>query len=427
MKIMKGILSVLAAAFLFASCAKNASKNVVIEFWTHEDMNRQKLEERYIAEFCEAHPEVTVNVTRQGAEKLIELVQTAFASGSGPTMFNLAISDEYPYIAAGRVAKMDYKAVGFSSAKDVIASYAPKMLESVTVNGDVYGLPLELTNWCIFINKKVFRDAGLDAEKDYPKTWEDMVNVSEKLVKRSGDIITRRGYDFRYKYYLENCVPMVEQLGGTLVSADGKEAIIGKEAWVKFLTFMQEWGPNGKNLGSPTYKAARSVFNADNNDIAMCSTGLYQQARIKHDNPAFYDSKEWMVVPYPTFKDAVRDTAACYYGHYYMVNADAPKAAQKAAWALISYMLSHGEEYLKEVNIIQPTTALLESETFKNMPYSDVFAKDLERAHIVYYGASSSSIQSALGSAIQSVMLQNVSPEEAYETLKSTVQELIDE
>lgn len=424
---MKRIAFILAAAFLLAACAKKNSEKVVIEFWTHEDMNRQKLEERYIAEFCEAHPEVTVNVTRQSSEKLIELVQTAFAAGSGPTMFNLSVNDEYPYITAGRVAKMDYKAAGFASAKDVIAAYAPKMLDSVTIDGEVYGLPLELTNWCIFINKKVFRDAGLDAEKDYPKTWEDMVRVSEKIVKRNGDIITRRGYDFRYKYYLENCVPMVEQLGGSLVSADGKEAIVGKEAWVKFLTFMQEWGPNGKNLGSPTYKAARSLFNADNNDIAMCSTGLYQQARMKHDNEAFYDSREWMVVPYPKFEHALKDTAACYYGHYYMVNADATKAQQKAAWALISYMLSHGEEYLKEVNIIQPTTALLESETFKKMQYSDVFAADLERGHIVYYGEASASIQSALGNAVQSVMLQNVSPEEAYETLKKTVQELISE
>lgn len=404
-----------------------SAKPVVIEFWTHEDANRQKLEDRYIEEFKAAHPNVTVNVTRQGSEKLIELVQTAFASGSGPTMFNLSINDEYPYIAAGRVAPMNYKAAGYTNAKSVIDAYAPKMLDSVTYKGEVYGLPLELTNWCIFINKKVFRSAGLDPEKDYPKTWEDMVEVSKKLVIRDGDILVRRGYDFRYKYYLENCVPMVEQLGGKLVSDDGKEAIVGKDAWVKFLTFMQQWGPNGLNLGSPTYKAARSAFNADNNDIAMCSTGLYQEARIRNDNPNFYNSGEWMVVPYPKFQNAVKDVAACYYGHYYMVNADASKEQQEAAWALIGYMLSHGEEYLKEVNIIQPTTALLNSQTFKDMPYSKVFADDMNRGHIVYYAANSTAIQSAIGTAVQAVMLQNVSPESAYDTLKKTVQELISE
>ncbi len=110
-----------------------------------------------------------------------------------------------------------------------------------------------------------------------------------------------------------------------------------------------------------------------------------------------------------------------------MVNADATKAQQEAAWQLISYMLSHGDEYLSEVNIIQPTTALLNSDTFKNMPYSDIFAGDLKRGHIVYYGSSSTAIQSAIGTAVQSVMLQNVSPEDAYNTLKKTVQELIEQ
>lgn len=427
MKKMLVKVSAMAAAMVMAGAAFAKPKQITIEFWTHEDGNRQKLEERYIKEFEAKHPNVKVNVTRQGAAKLIELVQTSFAAGKGPTMFNLSINDEYPYIAAGRVAPMDYKAAGYKNAKDVIAAYAPKMLDPVTVKGKVYGLPLELTNWCIFINKKIFRDAGLNPEKDYPKTWEDMVDISKKIVKRDGNIITRRGYDFRYKYYLENNVPMVEQLGGKLISDDGKEAIVGKDAWIKFLTFMQKWGPNGENLGSPTYTPARSVFNKDNGDIAMCSTGLYQEARIKLDNPSFYNSGEWMVVPYPKFKNAVKDVSACYYGHYYMVNADATKDEKAAAWELIGYMLSHGEEYLKEVNIIQPTTALLNSTTFKNMPFSKVFADDLNRGHIVYYGASSTDIQSALGTAISAVMLQNKTPEEAYNQLKKTVQELIDE
>ena len=426
MKKMMMLCALAAAAIMATSCTKKPEA-VTIEFWTHEDANRQKLEDRYIQEFTASHPNVTVNVTRQGAAKLIELVQTAFAAGSGPTMFNLSINDEYPYITAGRVAAMNYKAAGYKDASDVINAYAPKMLDPVTVDGKVYGLPLELTNWCIFINKKVFRSAGLDPETDYPKTWEDMVKISKKIVTRNGDIITRRGYDFRYKYYLENNVPMVEQLGGQLISDDGKEAIVGKDAWIAVLSYLKQWGPKGLNLGSPTYKNAHSLFNADNNDVTMCLSGLYQEARIRNQNPNFYDSGDWMIIPYPKFQNAVKDVAACYYGHYYMVNADATKAEQEASWQLISYMLSHGEEYLSEVNIVQPTLALLNSKTFKDMPYSEVFANDLNRAHIVYYGAASASIQSALKTALQNVMLGDASPETVYEQLKKTVQDLIDE
>lgn len=412
---------------LFATGEKEETGPITLKFWTHEDPNRTRIEERYIQEFEATHPNIKIERTTQASTKIIELVQTAFAANSGPDIFNLSIEDEYQYIANARVAPIDLKAAGYASEKDLIDTYTKGMLDPVTLNGNIYGLPLELTNWCIFINKNVFRDAGLDPEKDYPKTWEEMADVSEKLVIRDGDILTRRGFDFRYPYYLVAMLPMVEQLGGQLISDDGTTAIVGEEAWIKFLTYMQEWGPSGRNLGSPTYKNARKLFNLDNNDIAMAHTGLYQIGRIRADNEAFYDSGEWMVVPFPVFEDAKNDVAASYYGHYYMVNAQSSEAHQKASWEFISYMLSHGEEYLTEVNIIQPTKALLNSDTYKSQPFSDVFAKDFERGHVVYYGASSSEFQTLMRSAVESVMLSGETPQKALATLKRAAQELLDE
>jgi len=61
------------------------------------------------------------------------------------------------------------------------------------------------------------------------------------------------------------------------------------------------------------------------------------------------------------------------------------------------------------------------------MPYSQVFKDDMARSHMVYYGAASTAIQSALDTAVKQVMLQKVSPENAYAELKKTCQELIDE
>ena len=421
------IALMLLVAPLFAQGAQEEQGPIVLKYWTHEDPNRTRIEERYIQEFQAANPNITIERTTQASTKMIELVQTAFAANSGPDIFNLSIEDEFQYIANGRVAAVNPQAAGYKDQKALVDTYAAGMLDPVTVGGKIYGLPLELTNWCIFINKSVFRSAGLDPEKDYPKTWEEMADISEKLVIRDGDILVRLGFDFRSPYYLVAMLPMVEQLGGQLISDDGKTAIVGEDAWLKFLTYMQQWGPSGRNLGSPTYKNARSLFNKNNNDIAMANTGLYQIGRIRSDNQAFYDSKEWMIVPFPVFENAVKDVAASYYGHYLMVNAQSSKATQDAAWKFISYMLSHAEEYLKEVSLIQPTKSLLNSETYKNIPYSDVFAKDLDRGHIVYYGAASAEFQTLIRSAVESVMLSGETPEKALATLKRAAQELLDE
>lgn len=426
-KALIAMLLVLAIAFpMFAQGAVEEDNSpITLEFWTHEDAARAELEDKWIKEFQEIHPNVTVNVTRQSAEKLRELVQTAFASGEGPSFFNLPIENEYQYIEAGRVAPCDYKTLGFKDAADLLDHYQDGMIDAVVYDGDVYGLPLELTNWSIFINKNVFRAAGLDPETDYPKTWEDMVEVSSKIVLRDGDIITRRGFDFRYSYELTYFVPMVEQLGGELTEKDG---CVNKDAWVKALTFMQNWGPQGLNLGNSSLTAARKLFNKNNGDIAMANTGLYQESRILTDNPDFYNSGEWMVVPYPVFEDAVKNVAGCYYGHFYMVNADKSEREQKMAWELIKYFLlteGHAEEYLTKVGLIQPLKTLMNGETYKSMPYSDVFSGDFARSHIVYYGKGAAEIQSAINSAVKSVMLQGTDPAAAYDALQKNVLEIL--
>lgn len=424
--------ALLALAFVAASLSAQApvvpelkGKTVEITIWTHEDVNRTAIEKRYIDEFTKANPGVKVNYVTYPSGKIKDIVTAGFAAGNGPDIFNLEIFDAYPFLAEGFVAPVDLKAAGYKSYKDIESKYVAGMLAPVVEGGKVYGLPLELTNWALFINKKMFRAAGLDPEKDWPKTWEEVLSVSEKIAKRDGQILLRRGFDFRYPYYLTSVVPMVEQLGGELVSKDGKKVAVGDAAWLKVLEYFRDFGPNGRNLGSPTYTAARKAFDLDKDEIAMSLSGLYQVPRLKAANPAFYDSKEWMVVPFPQWKDAKKVVPNNYYGHYYMVSSQEPKLQQQASWALVSYMLSHGEEYLEKVGIVQPTKALMESAAFKAMPYSDVFAKDLAKAHIVYYGASSTKIDALLKEAFESVMLSGVEPAKALEKLRKSMAEAL--
>ncbi|MDX9899036.1 MAG: extracellular solute-binding protein [Spirochaetia bacterium] len=422
---MKRILAIVLAAALVAPAFAQAptvaalkGKKVELVIWTHEDQARTALEKRLIDEFMKANPSVTVNYVTYPSGKIKDILVAGFAANAGPDIFNLEIFEEYQFMDMGRVAPVDYRSAGFRNLKDMQAKYMTGMLDPVIEGGKAYGMPLELTNWAIYLNKKIFRDAGLDPMKDYPKTWEDVMTVSEKIVLRDGQIIKRRGFDFRYPYYLTSVMPMVEQLGGELVSKDGKSVITNDAAWLKVFNYFKEFGPNGKNLGSPTYTAARKVFDNDKNEIAMSLSGLYQEARMRDANRAFYDSGDWMVIPYPQWKDAVRKVPNNYYGHYYMVNAQSSKLEQQASWSLLGYMLSHGEEYLQKVAIVQPTKALFESKSFKDTPYSDVFAKDMAAGHIVYYGAASSKIESLLKEAFESVMLSGVDPDKALAKLR---------
>jgi len=437
---MKKIIAALAVIALalplaFASGGKEeATGPVELTMWTHEDPNRQKMEEAWAAEYMAAHPNVKITYSVYPSTKIQDLIPTAYAAKNAPSIWNMELQKSYPLLAQGLVAPVDPSALGVSNEAAIAAMYMDNMFAPVTdkdgkllgKKGKIYGLPLELNNWCIYLNKKIFRDAGLDPEKDYPKTWEDVMAVSEKIVQRNGAIVTRRGFDFRYGDYLISWMPMVEQLGGAVVSPDGKTAIVNKDAWIKALAYMQAWGPNGKNLGSPTYTAARKQFDNNKNEIAMHLSGLYQEARMKSANPTFYNSDEWMIIPYPVFKGG-KNISNTYYFQYYMVNSQIPPAAQKEAWKFVAFLLSHPDQYLEKVALVQPRKELIEGSLFKSMPYSDVFIKDLARAKPVYYGAASWQINELIKEAIESVMMSNTTPEAAVEKLTKSAQALLDE
>ncbi len=424
---MKRCWLLLFVVLLMVAPVVSAQGDVELVFWTHEDPNRTEIENRYIEEFQDMYPNVTIHRVTYPSKEIAEVILTAFAAHRGPDIFNMEIEDEYPYIVNQRVAPVDPVAVGYNDLSAIYDAYLTGTLNAVTADGNLYGLPLELTNWCVYMNDKYFREVGLDPDTDYPKTWEEMMTVSEKLAIRDGEILKRRGFDFRYPYYLVSLLPMVEQLGGSFLSEDGKTAIINDAAWLQVLTYLQEWGPNGKNLGSPTYTNARKLFNKDNNDVSMCLSGLYQIGRIRNDNPEFYESGDWRVIPFPVFENAVNDYAANYYGHFYMVNAESSSEKQEWAWKFIAYMLGHPEEYLEKVGLIQPLNSLLASDTYKSFPYSDVFAADMAKSKMVMLHAANPRFDDLLKEAVESVMLAGISPQDALDTLRARANEILQE
>ena len=423
-----GLLLIVAFAGSLLACGGREAADggtVNITYWTHADPNRTALEEELIVAFERAHANIRVKRSTWDSREISGTVLTAFAAQRGPDLFNLQIENAAQYIESGAVVPVDFASFPFSSLETARAAYAPGVLDPVTRNGRLYGVPLELTNWAIFLNRRMFRDAGLDPDRDYPRTWEDMVRVSERFIQRADGRLLRRGFDFRYTDYLIALVPMVEQLGGRLVSPDGRDAIVGEDAWIHVLEYLRDWGPAGRHLGSPHAENARALFNLDRGEVAMAHTGLYQQGRIRAENPEFWKSGDWMVVPFPRFENASHDVASSIYGHYMMVNAAAPAEVQRAAWSFVAFLLEHAERYLEEVSIVQPTVALMGSDRYRGIPFSDVFRQEMERARVVYHGPMSTQLQELVRDAVEAVMFGEVSPQRAYITLRAHARELL--
>jgi multiple sugar transport system substrate-binding protein len=338
-------------------------------------------------------------------------------------LFNWAAEDEWPYIEAGRVAPVDLQAIGYSSYKALQDDYVPVTFKGALFQGKIYGLPQQISNYAIFINNKYYREVGLDPAKDYPRTWEQMVEVAEKLTIRDGQVIRRRGFDFRYPQYLYFWAPMAQQLGGTILSADGKSAAVNTPPWIKLLQYTADWGPNGRNLGSPTYANARRTFNRDDNSVAMCISGLYQVDRVKAENPDLLPYVS--VVPYPRFQNAVSDNGTAVYGHYHMVNASSAPAVQKASWRLAMSFSSAAEETLDKVGNTIPSKKLLETAVYKNKKFANVFVAEMAKSDFVFLHVKGPQIQDVFKEMVEGVMLSEVPPAEVAKRGQQKINDLL--
>ncbi|HBG15873.1 MAG TPA: ABC transporter substrate-binding protein, partial [Firmicutes bacterium] len=142
---MKKVWCLAVLLFLLVSSVSGLSaKKTVINYWTHTDDNRTRIENRYIAEFEKMNPNVEIKRVVNEASKMGDIVLTAFAANNGPDIFNLPIEQEYGYIYNQRVAAVDYQSLGYKNLAALQADYAPNTFEPVTMNKKIYGLPLEL-------------------------------------------------------------------------------------------------------------------------------------------------------------------------------------------------------------------------------------------------------------------------------------------
>ena len=63
-----------------------------------------------------------------------------------------------------------------------------------TFDGKIYQMPMEFNTFCLFVNTDLYKKAGLDPDKDYPKTWDDLASVGQKIATWNGATATVEGF-----------------------------------------------------------------------------------------------------------------------------------------------------------------------------------------------------------------------------------------
>jgi len=198
-----------------------------------------------VGEFMKANPDVKVKAIYAGNYDDARIKALAALKSGQPAQLSVLFSiDIYELIEQDAIVAFDDIA---STAEDKawLGSFYPGLMENGKTKGKTWGIPFQRSTIVMYYNKDAFKEAGLDPAKP-PATWDEMAAMGKKLLKKSGDQVSRWGVmvpSTGYPYWMFQAFAM--QNGEVLMNSEGNETYYAKPAVIEALTYWRQLGKDG--------------------------------------------------------------------------------------------------------------------------------------------------------------------------------------
>lgn len=414
---------------------KNEDRVLVV--WTHDFPSfRDGMANKWIPEFEATHPGVTIEYTSLPYSGEIVSFDTRLlaevSSGAGPDVWAMASFNftEEKYIEAGLLAPLDPSIFGYKNVADLLADYPKNSLSIFVRDNQIYGLLNELTTLCLFYNQDVFDEVGipyLDEEK--PASWQEIGDISQRLLKfdETTNEVTRMGYQFGFfanypspQWYVQDFYPVLRQYGQNdlyIASKPAAQTDAMVDAFQYFYDFVykyQAYDPYFVKDWFADFSSGRT---------AMVTAGPWFPSALQ-------PGTQFGVAPHPVVDP---DNSATYqdimYSFGWVVNANLDQQKRILAQEFLSFILGKKGEaeqplwWLKNVGVMQPRTALMESPDYQEIisrdPWMRCFVDTFENYQVDYYQHSSDAAGMALVRSMDRVIYNQESPEETTKLLQN--------
>ena len=151
--------------------------NLNFEWWSNPV--RTAYTEKILKQYTGEHPKVTFNPAPGEWATYWTKLSTQVAGHTEPDVIQM----DQAYIAeyGGRGALLDMSKVASIDLTPLKSS-----LSAGTLDGKLYGIPTGNNAYGVGANKTLFKKAGVDLPDDKTWTWDDFLDICEKLKKGSG-------------------------------------------------------------------------------------------------------------------------------------------------------------------------------------------------------------------------------------------------
>ena len=286
-------------------------------------------------------------------------------------------------------------------------AYLPGALEGYMYQGKLYAVPVEAAVFSLYLNKKHFQEAGLDPDKDYPRTWDDIGRIGKKLVKMEGNRMVREAFDFAmhsstWTMWYFNA--LIRQFGGEILDASGKKCTANSEAGVKAMKVRSMFVHDYK-ISDPTVSLGTNALPADDLPKGRVSMFLTHVGSVAQFGPqVMQDTK---VVPFPQVDP--KNPVTPIYGFAFALNPHIPESKLRLLHDFIKFLIKDPKTWYDKASYPYPSRNFLEIpgiDEARRTRYLDVFIKDISNGRYVQRSPKILELNEAIHRAMERVVLK---------------------
>ena len=405
------LFSVFSSIFIFTSIAANA---VEIEYWQYTYKARVEAIDKLIANFEKANPDITVKHTSFPYADYRKKVSIAISSGDGPDLVQLYYGWLNDYRDGGLIQPLPKD----TFPHDEIESNFFKMVSSMKVDGDYWGLPTAVRSLALFYNNDLFSEAGLSGP---PETLDQMVEYAKKLTKTDsagnyiqvGFAVDTDGQDHHFWREV-----LIRHFGGQPYSNDGQKVTYNTDAGAEALKYLTDFEKTHKTGSNGFMNRGQDAFAAGK--AGMVLDGSF---RISKFNKT--DGLNFSISELPGH-NGTRYNFSSFWANALSTKAKGEK--KEAAAKFLKYLTSEEamQVWLDTVGELpaKPSVALVDAN--KGHPQYGPFIRGLDYATATTFISEKPQRQSVIDS-YDMVVLQGMSPEDALAKVAKKEQELLDD
>ncbi|WP_418969051.1 extracellular solute-binding protein [Alloscardovia omnicolens] len=352
-----------------AACSSSANSSggtVELSVWSGFTAEDGKVIQKIADEFNKSQKKAKVTIEQNPWNVINDKMLSAISAGNGPDVVTYQPDTAKGYINQGAFIPTDDF---YSDKENETDTYRSNIVKDAEVDGKHYGVPMGHAPYSVYFNKAIFDKAGI-SEDSYPKTWEELAQLSQKLTIDEDSDGNPEQYGIALADKDAGYLPTFLQMAGTDLVVDGKSNLSSTDSqkmltWVRDNFYAKKSSPTNLSLVD-----AQSLFVAGKAAMFWIGPWIVNTAKEKGIETGTFEAPKGT-------KAQVTQAASNYW--YVTSQVDGNKEKTAAAYAWLKYFNSKKNQITWAVDANYPPnrTDISSSELSENSfvaqisPYMD--------------------------------------------------------